>query len=208
MKEKILEALKGLDTKADASWTQEGLVNLNAFKFVMGGESVTREQLDEVAPGFTRETAPTYFEEKAPETTEQSNAPEVKPEANEGDNVATSAPLTVGVEVTLSDALKTLIKVGQVIDLSELTAEELSKIMENVPDRRNQLITLREEFNAIMEKEFKLLVEIEDEFNRKQPKESHADLVKRIHEANMNSKYIVDQPRQRVAPVVPPLVRK
>lgn len=211
MKEKILEALKGLDTKADASWTQEGLVNLNAFKFVMGGESVTREQLDEVAPGFTRETAPTYFDEKAPETTEQANAPEVKaeePKATEGVNVATSSPLTLGVEVTLSDALKTLLKVGAVVDLAELSVEELSKVMENVPERRNELINLREEFNAILAKEFDLLIAIEEEFNRKQPKESHADLVKRIHEANMNSKYIVDQPRQRVAPVVPPLVRK
>ena len=111
----------------------------------------------------------------------------------------------IGVDITLSDALKTLIKVGAVIDIAELTSEELSKIVESVPERRNQLINLREEFNAILEKEFNLLIELESEQERRTPKENHADLVKRVHEANANSKFIVDQPRQRVAPPIPPL---
>ena len=113
--------------------------------------------------------------------------------------------MRIGVDITLSDSLKTLIKVGAEINIAELTSEELSKIVESVPERRNQLINLREEFNAILEKEFNLLIDLESEQERRIPKENHADLVKRVHEANASSKFIVDQPRQRVAPPIPPL---
>lgn len=203
MKEKILEGLKTLDTKADAQWTQEGLVNLNAFKFVLGGEAVTREQLDEVAPGFNRETAATYFEPATGEGT----AP-VAPVA--AGNVATeqkTSELTVDVKLGLSETLRTLMGIGShdISEVADLSAEQLAGAMKDVPERRSALITLREEFNALMSKEFNLLIAIEEAYDRSIPKENHADLVKRIHEANMNSKFVVDQPRQRVAPVIPPM---
>lgn len=221
MSEKIITALKTLDVKTDAQWTQDGQVNLNAFKFVNGGEAVTREQLEEVAPGFNRENAETYFDEKkegegsAPiegATVTDANVATILENANaasentsEEGKATQGGSMRIGVDITLSDALKTLIKVGAVIDIAELTSEELSKIVESVPERRNQLINLREEFNAILEKEFNLLIELESEQERRTPKENHADLVKRVHEANANSKFIVDQPRQRVAPPIPPL---
>lgn len=221
MSEKIITALKTLDVKTDAQWTQDGQVNLNAFKFVNGGEAVTREQLEEVAPGFNRENAATYFDEKkegevsAPiegATVTDANVATILESANaasentsEEGKQTLGGSMRIGVDITLSDALKTLIKVGAVIDIAELTSEELSKIVESVPERRNQLINLREEFNAILEKEFNLLIELEGEQERRSPKENHADLVKRVHEANANSRFIVDQPRQRVAPPIPPL---
>lgn len=213
MSEKIITALKTLDVKTDAQWTQDGQVNLNAFKFVNGGEAVTREQLEEVAPGFNRENAATYFDEKEGEgAATDANVATIMKSANAAsENTSEEGKAThvgsmrIGVDITLSDALKTLIKVGAAINIAELTSEELSKIVESVPERRNQLINLREEFNAILEKEFNLLIELESEQERRTPKENHADLVKRVHEANANSKFIVDQPRQRVAPPIPPL---
>lgn len=226
MTDKIITALKTLDVKTDAQWTQDGQVNLNAFKFVNGGEAVTREQLEEVAPGFNRENAATYFDEKKEgegsaliegafiegATVTDANVANILESANAASEntskegkATQGGPIRIGVDITLSDALKTLIKVGAVIDIAELTSEELSKIVESVPERRNQLINLREEFNAILEKEFNLLIELESEQERRTPKENHADLVKRVHEANANSKFIVDQPRQRVAPPIPPL---
>lgn len=54
MKQKIVDALKKLDPKNDNQWTQDGLPKLDALKFILG-ESVSREQLAEVAPDFTRE---------------------------------------------------------------------------------------------------------------------------------------------------------
>lgn len=55
MKDKILDALQKLDTKNDNQWTQDGLPKIEILKFLMGGEIVTREQINEAAPGFTRE---------------------------------------------------------------------------------------------------------------------------------------------------------
>lgn len=205
MSEKIITGLKSLDVKTDAQWTQEGLVNLNAFKFVIGGEAVTREQLEEVAPGFTRETAPTYFDEKEgeePAPTAPTETPNVATEPT-----TTTSELTVGVKVELSDAVRTLLGTADRKDivLTELSDEQLAGIMKQVPERRNALINLREEFAAVLEREFNLLIELEGEVERRTPKANHADMVKRIHEANQANAYIVDQPRQRVAQPIPPL---
>lgn len=222
MSEKIITGLKSLDVKTDAQWTQDGQVNLNAFKFVNGGEAVTREQLEEIAPGFNRETAATYFDEKkegeqntAPATIEgatvtDANVANILESANvtsEEGKTTHIASLRIGVDVTLSDAVKTLIGVSgrQDFDVKDLDDERLAYIIKSVPERRNQLINLREEFNTILEKEFNILISLEEEAARRVPVENHADLVKRIHEANAASKFIVDQPRQRVAPPIPPL---
>lgn len=221
MSEKIITGLKSLDVKTDAQWTQDGQVNLNAFKFVNGGESVTREQLEEIAPGFNRETAATYFDEKEGEqnitpapieggTVTDANVATILESANatsEKGKTTHTAFLRIGVDVTLSDAVKTLIGVSgrQDFDVKDLDDERLAYIIKSVPERRNQLINLREEFNTILEKEFNILISLEEEAARRVPVENHADLVKRIHEANAASKFIVDQPRQRVAQPIPPL---
>ena len=223
MNEKIIAGLKSLDVKTDAQWTQEGLVNLNAFKFVIGGEAVTREQLEEVAPGFTRETAATYFDEKKVAATTATEGEVKAPiegvasETNVGTILETAnatageekqvSKLTIGVDFTISDAVRTLLGVAgrEDIVVSELEDEKLKSIIEQVPARRNQLINLREELTTALEKEFAFLIELEDEATRRIPVENHADLVKRVHEANAASKFIVDQPRQRVAQPIPPL---
>lgn len=54
MKEKIVETLLKLDPKNDNQWTQEGLPKVDVMKFLSGGETWTREQITEAAPGFTR----------------------------------------------------------------------------------------------------------------------------------------------------------
>lgn len=54
MKEKIIETLLKLDPKNDNQWTQEGLPKVDVLKFLSGGETWTREQITEAAPGFTR----------------------------------------------------------------------------------------------------------------------------------------------------------
>lgn len=53
MKQKIVEALKKLDPQNDNQWTQDGLPKLDALKFTIG-EAVTREQVQEAAPDFSR----------------------------------------------------------------------------------------------------------------------------------------------------------
>lgn len=214
MKEKIVEALKTLNTSADAQWTQDGLVALNAFKFAMGGESVTREQLEEAAPGFNRSNAGTYFQPtdgsvqyQAGMTiasgTEYLEGSIETPKASDS-NVVTMA---LDVNVTLAESLKTLMGIGAhtMDEIGSLTTEQLQTIMKEIPERRNRLISLRNEFEQLLNAELHLLIKLEEAHDARLPKENHADLVKRIHAANMSSKYLVDQPRQRVAPPIPPL---
>lgn len=220
MKEKIVEALKTLNTSADAQWTQDGLVALNAFKFAMGGESVTREQLEEAAPGFNRSNAGTYFQPTDESTqfeagmtitsgtaylggaTIKEGSIEIPKEPDS--NVVTMA---LDVNVTLAESLKTLMGIGAhtMDEIGSLTTEQLQTIMKEIPERRNRLISLRNEFEQLLNAELHLLIKLEEAHDARLPKENHADLVKRIHAANMSSKYLVDQPRQRVAPPIPPL---
>ena len=222
MKEKIVEALKTLNTSADAQWTQDGLVALNAFKFAMGGESVTREQLEEAAPGFNRSNAEVYFQpkdewlkadeewlkadEEIAVTLEEAHIKEGSIEATKlsDSNVVTMA---LDVNVTLAESLKTLMGIGAhtIDEIGSLTTDQLQTIMKEIPERRNRLISLRNEFEQLLNAELHLLIKMEEAHDARLPKENHADLVKRIHAANMSSKYLVDQPRQRVAPPIPPL---
>ena len=215
MKEKIVEALKTLNTSADAQWTQDGLVALNAFKFAMGGEAVTREQIEEAAPGFNRSNAEVYFQpkdeslkaaEEIAVTLEEAHIKEGSIEATKlsDSNVVTMA---LDVNVTLAESLKTLMGIGAhtMDEIGSLTTEQLQTIMKEIPERRNRLISLRNEFEQLLNAELHLLIKLEEAHDARLPKENHADLVKRIHAANMSSKYLVDQPRQRVAPPIPPL---
>lgn len=54
MKEKIIETLLKLDKTNDNQWTQDGLPKVDVLKFLSGGETWTRDQISEAAPGFTR----------------------------------------------------------------------------------------------------------------------------------------------------------
>lgn len=54
MKEKIIETLLKLDTTNDNQWTQDGFPKVDVLKFLSGGETWTRDQISEAAPGFTR----------------------------------------------------------------------------------------------------------------------------------------------------------
>ena len=61
MSDKIKEALQKLDVSNDNHWTQDGLAKLETVKFFTGGESVSREQIDEGFPNFNRTTASAFF---------------------------------------------------------------------------------------------------------------------------------------------------
>lgn len=202
MNEKIIEGLKTLDAKVDAQWTQDGLVNLNGFKFVLGGEAVTREQLEEAAPGFNRENSETYFLTKTAEPKSAVESP-----AKDRSNVVTGE-IKLLVEVQFSDAIRALLGDALDIKVEELTLEQLKDLMPQVPERRNQLINLREEMLKAIEAEMNQLVNIEAAYDRSVPKDNHSDIVKQVYLANAGKYQEVDRPRARVAAIVPPLNRR
>jgi hypothetical protein len=75
-KEAVLEGLKQMDPKNENHWTIHGEAKLETVKFFSGGFAVTREQLNEYAPGFNRESLAAYL---AGQTTEAGNATTQEP---------------------------------------------------------------------------------------------------------------------------------
>lgn len=61
MTTKLLDALKKLDPKNDNQWNASGEPRIETVKMYAAGETVTRESLNAVAPGFTRDNSATYF---------------------------------------------------------------------------------------------------------------------------------------------------
>jgi hypothetical protein len=61
MSDKIKEAMTKLDVGNDNHWTQDGQARLDTVKFLSGGETISREDLDKDYPGFNRTTASAYF---------------------------------------------------------------------------------------------------------------------------------------------------
>lgn len=66
MSDKIKEALQKLDVSNANHWTQDGLAKLETVKFLSGGESVTREDLDRDFAGFNKTTAAGFFMDTGP----------------------------------------------------------------------------------------------------------------------------------------------
>lgn len=77
----IQEALQALDPQNDEHWTSDGSPRMDTLQELTGDESLTRKQVREIAPTFTRETAG----QTPPED------PGVSPETEQG---ATAAPPT------------------------------------------------------------------------------------------------------------------
>lgn len=60
MSDKILAALALMDPTVDAHWTMNGDAKLETVKALADGESITREELEALAPGFNREAVRAY----------------------------------------------------------------------------------------------------------------------------------------------------
>lgn len=91
--DKIVEALRKLDTANDAHWTTDGLPRLETVKFLAGDQSLTRDDVTTAASGFTR----TNTDIADPEATPPENADGVNPQT-EPPVVSTGADGSVDIE--------------------------------------------------------------------------------------------------------------
>jgi hypothetical protein len=82
MAEKIKEALLKLDVSNDNHWTADGLPRIDTVKLLSADPSVTREVINEVLPGFTRETAVAHGMMSAMGAAQPASTPE--PQAGQG----------------------------------------------------------------------------------------------------------------------------
>lgn len=200
MKEVILAALAKLDPTVDSHWTVEGLVNLNSFKFIAGGVAVTREQLEEVAPNFTRST-PHVDATPAQLNVEAAQSAEAGEEAQEEglDGVPLSfqaSPLALA----FSEA-----SFSPVVEMEEA---DLNSLCENYLAHIDELNAAREQFNKQADKAVAYLHSAKAEQDRRQPKMSLAEMVRKAHELNANTATPASAPRARPHPVYPVLTRK
>lgn len=191
MKDVILAALAKLDHAVDSHWTAEGLVNLNTFKFLAGGVAISREQLEEVAPGFRRENPHVAGESEAElaagEGADALGAPETAP--------STSVSFDNQVEETFSAESFTPVE-----DLSE---EELLHLCESYIDQIGDLNVARDKFNKMVDKKIAYLHSVKAELDKRQPQLSLADMVRLAHENVSKNQVPANAPRARPHTVYP-----
>ena len=190
MKEVILAALAKLDPAVDSHWTADGLVNLNSFKFIAGGVSVTREQLEEAAPGFTR-TNPVAGELEAQPSDPTQDLPAA------GTDEAASDTDTL-LELVLSETT-------EFPNTADLSTEQLQQLSEVHLDQIDQLNQARDRYNKMIDKRVAYLRSAHAEFDRRQPKLTIAEMVRMAHEANKGANAEADRPRPRPHTAYAPL---
>lgn len=66
MSDKLLDALKKLDTRNDNHWTADKLPRVETVRLLAADQTITREDIDTAAQGFTRDTAAAYWLTYAP----------------------------------------------------------------------------------------------------------------------------------------------
>lgn len=195
MKDVILAALAKLDPAVDSHWTAEGLVNLNTFKFLAGGVAVSREQLEEVAPDFRRETPHVAGESETAQATSEGSdsgaAPETAPTAAES--------FDVQVEENLS--------VESFTPVEDLSEEELSHLCESYIEQIGDLNVARDKFNKMIDKKIAYLHSVKAELDKRQPQMSLADMVRLAHENVSKNQVPANAPRARPHTVYPLLKR-
>lgn len=210
MKEKIIEALGKLDVNNDNHWTNEGLPKLEALKFSVGS-NVTRDQLNEVAPGYTREH-PFFIETGNVELAQvaETKQPEVANEA--ADNAEAVEGEEAGkVPQAVEKRISTLtVNVDAKMMLSGLF-EELPVVFDGLDTEA--LLQIEELYKASMQAEQSLLDEVNrfiskraEAYNKlceaiakSQPKSKLHDQLFAFREAMKNAEMLpVNRPRQVV----------
>ena len=190
MKEVILAALAKLDPAVDSHWTADGLVNLNSFKFIAGGVSVTREQLEEVAPGFTR-TNPVAGELEA----QPSDPTQALPAAGTDEGASDTGTL---LELVLSETT-------EFPNTADLSTEQLQQLSEVHLEQIDLLNQARDRYNQMIDKRVAYLRSAQAELDRRQPQLTIAEMVRMAHEANKGTVSDVDRPRARPHTTYAPL---
>ena len=195
MKDVILAALAKLDPAVDSHWTAEGLVNLNTFKFLAGGVAISREQLEEVAPGFRRENPHVAVESEAAPATVEETVDLMEQE---------TAPST---PVSFDNQEEENLSVESFTPVEDLSEEELSSICESYIEQIGDLNVARDKFNGMIDKKIAYLHSVKAELDKRQPQMSLADMVRLAHENVSKNQVPANAPRARPHTVYPLLKR-
>jgi len=135
MRERILEALSKLDASNDNHWTQDGLPRLETVRFMAAHQGLTREQVSEVAPGFSRSTASMLEAQPvltAPvaEPTVVAPRQELTPEETVASEVASQRRALTSVEEFLRMKRAELLSIQHQLDLATKEKDRLLEALE------------------------------------------------------------------------------
>lgn len=209
MKDKIIAALETLDSANDNHWTESGLPKLEALRFAFGGP-VTREMVEQHAPGYTRanrktEAAPAQPEETAPQapTTEPAPAPQVQPT----ENVVTDKE-EPGVCCAFGAAMLENPSLLPDVKISDLSIEDLQELAENHQQIESLQRRLLDEAAAVFKSRSFFLNDVVEELAKRKPAPSAAEAHAAFRASVMaqdQSKIAVNKPRQVLRTLHKPL---
>ena len=209
MKEKIIETLLKLDKTNDNQWTQDGLPKVDVLKFLSGGETWTREQISEAAPGFTRSNPiigggsngelnevaseqPVEGEQDQASAQEQGSAEQASEGGGAGltgqqeapqdeTNVVTRSTLTVALNVNFPDVIKHFLISLDFVDVKELSDDDLAALAVMHSDILSADNQFLSEVNEFVTKRAHYLNEVVEEQSKRTPAESQADMLAQFH---------------------------
>lgn len=222
MNEKILAALKKLDPKNDNQWTSDGLPKLESLKFHVG-DSVTREQVNAVAPSFTRsnpvvekqdngtssesvkseplppKSEPINVEEKASEIAASDE--DKSEDSQEGSTEHVVSKVVATVSIGVSDVVKTFLSNLEFVDVKTLSDEELKELHDIHSDTLSADNQVLSQLSEVIHKRAIYFAQVEEEFSKRVPGMSTADQLKAFHAqvAKTAASMPVNRPRQSVS---------
>lgn len=148
----VLTALKALDVTNDNHWTADGLPRLETVKMLASDQTLTREAVSTVAPGFTRAKATDFFAAGDPAAPPPPPAdPQAQPPTStqqgdqtggQGGNGGAQSPAGAGPQPPASGELT--------VDASSAQAEP-AKVEGPVVSREDEIAALEEELEETVE---------------------------------------------------------
>lgn len=148
----IASALSRLDPNNDNHWTADGLPKVDTVRFLAGDQSVTREQIQQTDPTFSRATAVARL---------QTVVTEVAPEAAPEQPVVSEQPAdTVALEPEVHNSSLPDIEGNEVIGENQTPVEEVP-VLSNPSPTEDELTEMYSKLNAAMEQRDKLNIAID-----------------------------------------------
>jgi len=154
--EKIVEALKALDVENDAHWTSDGQPKVEYMRMISGVPSLTRADIEAVAPEFKRSNP--VVKAAAPVEPKPEPMPELQQEVpdTETEEVAPApkqtVALTVSVKAVLSDGLKAVLGDLHIPDdgLDQFTDEELDDLIAQGNSAAHEIASFKVELDKLI----------------------------------------------------------
>lgn len=215
MKDKIIEGLRKLNVENDNHWTADGLPKIEALKFTVG-PSVTREDVNSVAPGFTRsnpvieeaeheekhDTSSMQETEQTEVVADTDNAQyeslskvEADKETVNGKSIVTTR---IAFDIKVSDAVKAMLQDIPVIDFDNVSVEELKQHEKDLSEQVNADNQMLSAMNELVEARAKLYAKVNTEIERRKPKTELAHTLASFRDQMAQVPHVVNQPRMVV----------